>query len=63
MLKVPFTIVDATVYTEAGYVGEDVENMLVRLLQVANYDVSKAKKGSFTSTNSTKSPENLPTLP
>jgi len=45
MLKVPFTIVDATVYTEAGYVGEDVENMLVRLLQVANYDVSKAEKG------------------
>ena len=45
MLKVPFTIVDATVYTEAGYVGEDVENMLVRLLQVANYDVTKAEKG------------------
>jgi ATP-dependent Clp protease ATP-binding subunit ClpX len=45
MLKVPFTIVDATVYTEAGYVGEDVENMLVRLLQVAAYDVTKAEKG------------------
>jgi ATP-dependent Clp protease ATP-binding subunit ClpX len=45
MLKVPFTIVDATVYTEAGYVGEDVENMLVRLLQVANYEVAKAEKG------------------
>jgi ATP-dependent Clp protease ATP-binding subunit ClpX len=45
MLKVPFTIVDATIYTEAGYVGEDVENMLVRLLQVANYDVAKAEKG------------------
>ena len=45
LLKVPFTIVDATVYTEAGYVGEDVENMLVRLLQVANYDVTKAEKG------------------
>jgi ATP-dependent Clp protease ATP-binding subunit ClpX len=45
LLKVPFTIVDATIFTEAGYVGEDVENMLVRLLQAANYDVSKAEKG------------------
>jgi ATP-dependent Clp protease ATP-binding subunit ClpX len=45
LLRVPFTIVDATVYTEAGYVGEDVENMLVRLLQAANYDLSKAEKG------------------
>ncbi len=45
MLKVPFTIVDATIYTEAGYVGEDVENMLVRLLQVANFDVQRAEKG------------------
>jgi ATP-dependent Clp protease ATP-binding subunit ClpX len=44
-LKVPFTIVDATVFTEAGYVGDDVENMLVRLLQTANYDVAKAEKG------------------
>jgi ATP-dependent Clp protease ATP-binding subunit ClpX len=45
MLRVPFTIVDATVYTEAGYVGEDVENMLVRLLQASNFDISKAEKG------------------
>jgi ATP-dependent Clp protease ATP-binding subunit ClpX len=45
MLKVPFTIVDATIFTEAGYVGEDVENMLVRLLQAANYDVAKAERG------------------
>jgi ATP-dependent Clp protease ATP-binding subunit ClpX len=45
LLKVPFTMVDATVYTEAGYVGEDVENMLVRLLQVAGQDVAKAEKG------------------
>jgi ATP-dependent Clp protease ATP-binding subunit ClpX len=45
MLRVPFSIVDATIFTEAGYVGEDVENMLVRLLQVANYDVAKAEKG------------------
>ncbi|MCQ2348692.1 MAG: ATP-dependent Clp protease ATP-binding subunit ClpX [Paludibacteraceae bacterium] len=45
MLSVPFTIVDATVLTEAGYVGEDVESLLVRLLQEANYDVDKAEKG------------------
>ncbi|MBN2038085.1 MAG: ATP-dependent Clp protease ATP-binding subunit ClpX [Chitinispirillaceae bacterium] len=45
MLKVPITIVDATIFTEAGYVGEDVENMLVRLLQAANYDLAKAEKG------------------
>jgi ATP-dependent Clp protease ATP-binding subunit ClpX len=45
MLDVPFCIVDATVLTEAGYVGEDVENILVRLLQEANYDVEKAQKG------------------
>ena len=45
MLKVPFTMVDATVFTEAGYVGEDVENMLVRLLQAADYDTSKAERG------------------
>ncbi|MCD6177510.1 MAG: ATP-dependent Clp protease ATP-binding subunit ClpX, partial [Candidatus Cloacimonetes bacterium] len=45
ILKVPFAIADATTLTEAGYVGEDVENILVRLLQNANYDVSKAEKG------------------
>jgi len=45
MLSVPFTIVDATVLTEAGYVGEDVESLLVRLLQEANMDVNKAEKG------------------
>ena len=45
MLSVPFTIVDATVLTEAGYVGEDVESLLVRLLQEADYDVKKAEKG------------------
>jgi len=44
-LNVPFTIVDATVFTEAGYVGEDVEHMLVRLLQAANNDVQKAERG------------------
>lgn len=45
LLKVPFTIVDATVFTEAGYVGEDVESILSRLLQVANYDVRAAERG------------------
>ena len=45
MLNVPFCIVDATVLTEAGYVGEDVETILTRLLQAADYDVAKAEKG------------------
>lgn len=44
-LDVPFTIVDATCYTEAGYVGEDVENMIVSLLQAADYDLERASKG------------------
>jgi len=44
-LSVPFAIADATALTEAGYVGEDVENVLVRLLQVANYDISLAEQG------------------
>lgn len=44
-LKVPFTIADATTLTEAGYVGEDVENILVRLLQASDYDVEKAERG------------------
>lgn len=44
MLDVPFTIVDATVFTEAGYVGEDVESILSRLLQVADYDVAAAER-------------------
>ena len=45
MLDVPFTIVDATVFTEAGYVGEDVESILTRLLQVADYKVEAAERG------------------
>lgn len=45
MLDVPFTIVDATVLTEAGYVGEDIESLLTRLLQAADYDVERAQKG------------------
>ena len=44
-LNVPFTIVDATIFTEAGYVGEDVESILTRLLQVANYDVAATERG------------------
>jgi len=45
LLNVPFTIVDATVFTEAGYVGEDVESILTRLLQVCNYDIASAERG------------------
>ena len=45
MLGVPFAIVDATVFTEAGYVGEDVESMLARLLQICDYDVEAAERG------------------
>ena len=45
LLEVPFTIVDATVFTEAGYVGEDVESILSRLLQVANFDVAASERG------------------
>ncbi len=45
ILDVPFTIADATTLTEAGYVGEDVENIILRLLQAADYDVAKAELG------------------
>jgi ATP-dependent Clp protease ATP-binding subunit ClpX len=45
MLKVPFTIADATTLTEAGYVGEDVENIILKLVQAADYDVEKAQRG------------------
>jgi ATP-dependent Clp protease ATP-binding subunit ClpX len=45
LLNVPFAIVDATVFTEAGYVGEDVESILTRLLQVCNYDINAAERG------------------
>nr|MCU0403519.1 AAA family ATPase [Chitinophagaceae bacterium] len=45
LLNVPFAIVDATVFTEAGYVGEDVESMLTRLLQACDYDVQAAERG------------------
>ena len=45
ILNVPFAIADATTLTEAGYVGEDVENILLKLIQAAEYDISKAQKG------------------
>ena len=45
LLDVPFTIVDATVLTQAGYVGEDIESLLTRLLQAADYDVDRAQRG------------------
>ena len=45
MLNVPFAIADATTLTEAGYVGEDVENILLKLIQAADYDIDKAEKG------------------
>ena len=45
MLNVPFAIADATALTEAGYVGEDVENILLKLIQAADYDVKKAETG------------------
>ena len=55
ILNVPFAIADATALTEAGYVGEDVENILLKLIQAADYDVKKAETGSSTSTRSTRS--------
>lgn len=47
ILDVPFAIADATTLTEAGYVGEDVENILLRLIQAADYDVEKPKRASY----------------
>jgi ATP-dependent Clp protease ATP-binding subunit ClpX len=57
MLNVPFAIADATTLTEAGYVGEDVENILLKLIQAADYDIKKAEPASSTSTRSTRSPQ------
>ena len=45
ILDVPFAIADATTLTEAGYVGEDVENILLRLIQAADYDIERAERG------------------
>ena len=53
-LDVPFTIADATCLTEAGYVGEDVENIILSLLQKADYDIEKPRRGSSISTRSTR---------
>jgi len=55
LLDVPFVIADATTLTEAGYVGEDVENIIQKLLQKCDYDIDKAQRGSSTSTRSTRS--------
>jgi ATP-dependent Clp protease ATP-binding subunit ClpX len=55
LLNVPFTMADATTLTEAGYVGEDVENIIQKLLQKCDYDVDKAQQASSTSTRSTRS--------
>ncbi len=54
LLDVPFTMADATTLTEAGYVGEDVENIIQKLLQKCDYDVRKRSAASFISTKSTK---------
>ena len=59
MLGVPFAIADATTLTEAGYVGEDVENILLRLVQAADYDIEQAERGIITSTRWIKSPERV----
>lgn len=63
MLNVPFCIVDATTLTEAGYVGEDVENIILRLLQAANFDVARAEQGIITWTKSTRSAARPRTFP
>jgi ATP-dependent Clp protease ATP-binding subunit ClpX len=63
LLNVPFTIVDATVFTEAGYVGEDVESILTRLLQVCNYDVTAANAALCILMKLTKSHAKATTLP
>src|SRR5262249_43616330 len=55
ILDVPFTMADATTLTEAGYVGEDVENIILKLLQSADYNVERAQRGIVISTRSTKS--------
>ena len=58
ILDVPFTMADATTLTEAGYVGEDVENIILKLLQAADYNVEKAQKELFTLMKLTKLVEN-----
>jgi hypothetical protein len=63
MLDVPFAIVDATTLTEAGYVGEDVENIILKLLQAADGDVTAPSRASSTSTRSTRSAARTRTPP
>ena len=64
MLNVPFAIADATTITEAGYVGEDVENILLKLIQAADFDVARAEIGILsTSMRSTRSPARARTPP
>ncbi len=63
MLSVPFAIADATTLTEAGYVGEDVENILLKLIQAADFDIERARSASSTSTRSTRSPARAKTSP
>ena len=63
MLNVPFAIADATTLTEAGYVGEDVENILLKIIQAADYDIERAQQGSSTSMRLIKLQENPKILP
>jgi len=63
MLEVPFAIVHDTTLTEAGYVGEDVENIILKLLQNADGDVTRPSRVSSTSTRSTRSPRRTRTPP
>ena len=65
ILNVPFAIADATALTEAGYVGEDVENILLKIIQAADGDIERAEYGSFILMRSIRSQENqkIPPLP
>ena len=63
LLDVPFAMADATTLTEAGYVGEDVENIVQKLLQKADYDVEKAQRALSISMKSIRLPVNLKTHP
>ena len=62
-LRVPFAIADATTLTEAGYVGEDVENILLKLMTAADFDIPRARSASSTSTRSTRWPARPRTCP
>ena len=63
ILNVPFAIADATTLTEAGYVGEDVENILLKIIQAADYEVEKAEYGIIISMRLIRSPGNRKMLP